>query len=360
MWTGTWPVTRMPRAWAATSRHQLDLHRVVDLDAVVATLEIGLHAGPRLGRGLGGDRRCQRLVAPAFDESVAEHPRPDRGAGVEARLVVVEAIGIVADVAHRGHPRREVELALALGEVAVHVDHAGQERLAAEIDDLDAGGQRRLRRRAHPGDGAADHDHRVVVQPRAAVDVEHAGVGVDQPGSRRGVRVLARHRRLVLAVALELQRDQRVDRRLAALGDDRPVVVGHPPPRAVLVHPGVERHQVDPAHRVAGDRARPVESVDRRGRPPLDPRLAGRQERHRAAVAQRRCDHQAAPVGEVGHRHEHRGAVDLGVAGLLEVLPARTRAVAGEALVLRREHHVVPDRGQRGDRAVGGQRDHRV
>jgi hypothetical protein len=52
--------------------HELGLHRVVDLDLLVAAARVEVDAGLGFIRSLGGDLAVSRLVAAALDEPGGE------------------------------------------------------------------------------------------------------------------------------------------------------------------------------------------------------------------------------------------------------------------------------------------------
>ena len=81
---------------------------------LVAALRVERDRGLRLGLGLGGDLARRRLLAAPLDEAARGSTcGPIAVAVVEARLEVVELVGIVADVARGRHARGDVEHAVA-------------------------------------------------------------------------------------------------------------------------------------------------------------------------------------------------------------------------------------------------------
>ena len=85
---------------------------------------------------------------------------------------------VVAGVAHRRHAHRQLLQAReVVADVHVAVPQAGQQRLAAAVDDLRARRHLRLVRRAHRGDQALVHDHRLIGEEHLCVGVEHLHVG---------------------------------------------------------------------------------------------------------------------------------------------------------------------------------------
>jgi hypothetical protein len=101
--------------------HELGLHRVVDLDALVTALGVSFDRGLGLRFRFGRHFARRGLFVAPFDEAEADHVRTDRAAVVVALFEVVELVGIVADVACRRDARRNVERTVDVAEMSVHV-----------------------------------------------------------------------------------------------------------------------------------------------------------------------------------------------------------------------------------------------
>jgi len=106
--------------------------------------------GARLRRAVDQHLGRAGEGARTVDDAGQHHPRPERLAGVPLVLEVEQVVGVVAEVAAGGHAGREIEQAVAVAQVLVHVPEAGEEHAAVGLDDLGAGRPPRPRRRAPP------------------------------------------------------------------------------------------------------------------------------------------------------------------------------------------------------------------
>ncbi len=341
-------------------RHELGLHRVVDLDALVAALLEELDGRLGLRLVLRGHFARRGLRVSPFDEAESNDVRSDGGAFVPTFLVVVELVGIVSDVARGRHAGRDVERAVRVAEVRVHVPKARQERLAREIDHLCARRDLRGSGRSHRFDRVTDDDHGLIFEPRAVLHVEHASVREREARGRRFVRGFVRECFVARAIELILLLDDRVDVSLEALRHDGPPRREESEPRSVFVHPHVRRREIEAGDRVADDVLLRSGGGRHFGRDRFfDARDAAREKRERSARFDRGAREETERVGEIANRNEERGA-RVGLAGLFVALPARVTLVAREAFVDGRAHRVVTRRGERRDRSVAHELDRGV
>ncbi len=242
----------------------------------------------------------------------------------------------------------------------MHVDEAGDDRLAGQVDDLGPLRSLHAGRRPDRRDLVADHQHRVIGQPLASLDIEDPGVGQEHPGRGRAVGVRLCQRGVPGAVQLLLLVDQRTHRVLPSLGHERRVGGGGSEPGAVLVHPRVLHRQLEPGDGIADQLARLPARAHRHLGDLLDARLTRGQERDLAAVRHRRRDQEPVDLRHGRHRHEERRPADRLLPLLLLALPARAAIAERERLGDLGAHLVLARRRQRRDRPVRRQPQRRV
>ena len=113
--------------------------RVVDLDLRVAIGRVPVHRFLRRGEIGHHETVARGHRAFAFQETRGHDGRRQRTAGALVGHQFLQARVVVAHVADRGHARGQVQTALPVVDVAVHVEQAGQQHAPAGIDDLIGG-----------------------------------------------------------------------------------------------------------------------------------------------------------------------------------------------------------------------------
>ena len=115
-------------------RHQRRIQRAVQLDLLIAKVSEPRDVPLRLFHRRGQRARRRRQLARPVNEPRAQHARPHLGARVEARHPGPQHVHVVAEISHRGDPHRQVQQAIAVAQVDVHVPEPRQERLAPAVD----------------------------------------------------------------------------------------------------------------------------------------------------------------------------------------------------------------------------------
>ena len=108
----------------------------VDFDLHVAEFFVVVDGGA--GFGFGGDQNLgwTLIWAAAVDDAGDDDARADFFAVGDALAAGEERVGIVGEVADGGDSGGEIEQAVVVGDVGVHVPEAGKEGFAGGVDDL--------------------------------------------------------------------------------------------------------------------------------------------------------------------------------------------------------------------------------
>ena len=223
--------------------------------------------------------------------------------------------------------------------------------LSGQIDDFRAG--RRRQRGTDGGDLVARDHHRLIGEPRALLDVQHARVR-QRESTGRLARQPLRHALVALLAQLFLAGDERV-------GDAVGALLAEPDPRAdfgekaaVVARPDVVGQKIHPGDRLHHEvRRRAAEGNGDLARF-LQAGGAAWKELERSTVALQGCQQEGVGVGRrIGN--EEGGTFDVLFPLLLEAVPGGVAALDREVLVDRRVELGVTRRVELGDGAVGSQ-----
>ena len=237
----------VPVRMLGEGRHQLGLQRAVQLDlhhsqrgVLVDPFAPGLFiVHQHLGRSL--------VWAGPIHEARHDDARADLGAFVDALLAGEQLVDIIGQVSHGRHARGEVEQAVVLGDVRVHVPEAWDERLSRSLDHLES---RRWRGGRPYADDAAPVDHHILVRDHAAaLRVEQVGI-VDHELAARPVRQPLRLIARALLIRVLLHLDQLGHRRFPALADHRLPGAAGREVFALRVQPDVGGREAETGHRI--------------------------------------------------------------------------------------------------------------
>ncbi len=164
-------------------RDELGLDRAVDFDLRVAEFFVVVDGGA--GFGFGGDEDFGGSVkgVGAVDDSGEDDAGADFFSVGDALAAGEERVGVVGEIADGGDSGGEVEEAVVVADVGVHIPEAGEEGFVGGVDDLDAG--RQWSRdvvdfdRANPVAGDED---RAIVQDLAGFGIEEIRVVEEKAG----------------------------------------------------------------------------------------------------------------------------------------------------------------------------------
>ena len=191
--------------------------RVVDLDLRVAVRRVPVHRFLRRGQVGHHETVTRGHRAFAFQEARGDDGRRQRTAGALVGHQFLQARVVVAHVADRGHARGQVQAALPVVDVAVHVEQARQQHAPAGIDDL-IGGRAPLARSRDRYDPAVLDQQIGCRADGRALAVEHARVA-DQGRAAQRMRQPPLQIGQHLAFGVFLPRFQRVGVALPTLFD---------------------------------------------------------------------------------------------------------------------------------------------
>ena len=301
--------------------NEFGLQRAVDLDLHVA--EIGVLVDARLGRRVCVDEdsgRCLERTRPV-DETCLPESRPDGIARVPLRLHARETLDVVADVTARGHAARDVEQAVGRLHVHVHVEEAGQQRLATAVDALGVGGNPRLIGHADRDDVIAIDDDRLVRDRCGSLGIEQSNV-LEREGMTRVAREFLRKTVKTRVSCVRLQLEERVVRALPALADDREPRSRTCKEVAVVVDPDCRRGKVETGHCGFAHVQFPAFVRERRLGDEFDARLAARKQGHLATRCVGKHAHQRAQFDRGGAVRRHVEALVVGLSVLALAVPA--------------------------------------
>ena len=122
------------------------LDRAVDLDLHVAEALVIVDGGA--GFGFGGDQNFGRAVIRrrAVDDSGEHDAGADFFSVVDALAAGEQRVGIVGQIADGGDSGGEIEQAVVIADVGVHVPEAGEQGFAGGVDDPASAGETLFRR----------------------------------------------------------------------------------------------------------------------------------------------------------------------------------------------------------------------
>ena len=170
------------------------LDGAVDFDLHVAETFVVVDGGS--GFGFGGDENFGgTLVGPgAVDDAGEDDASADLLALGNALAAGEERVGVIGEIADGGDSGGEVEEAVVIADVGVHVPEAGEEGFAASVDYLGAGGVRGRRAEASSlriknfKDARARNDDGLIVNDFSRFGVENVGVSEDELAGRGDAR----------------------------------------------------------------------------------------------------------------------------------------------------------------------------
>src|SRR5262249_7126073 len=152
--------------------HEWRRNRTVDLDLNVAGGLVLLDGGAGFVFGVHQHVGGRGILAAAIHYAGQDDAGTDSVAFIHLALPAEETVHIVAEVANTRDAAGDVQDALIRREVGVHIEKAGQQRLAGAINEFGSGRRRASTIGTHRLDARAVHHYHLVVAYGRVLGVE--------------------------------------------------------------------------------------------------------------------------------------------------------------------------------------------
>src|SRR5208282_5059600 len=116
--------------------HEFGLDRAVDFDLHVAEAFVVVYGGASFGFGRDQDFGGSVVGVGAVDDSGQDDAGADFFSVDDALAAGEERVGVVGEVAYGGDSGGQIEEAVVIADVGVHVPEAGEQGFAGGVDDL--------------------------------------------------------------------------------------------------------------------------------------------------------------------------------------------------------------------------------